>query len=86
MGYQEEPKWSQAEPLHPDDYTISEQDRQRLQLIEDLKQKKMLDRRLSKILKSREAVGEGWLRPTVRGYHEGELGLAEVVAEVEGSN
>ena len=70
--------------LHPDDFTPASQDEQRLELMEHLERKGLLDRRTRQALEGPEAVDEGWLRPTIRRYHEGAYNLADVVAEIDG--
>ena|SRR5215213_742850 len=84
-----DPEWIWLE-LELDDYTLAEQDGQRRRLIEDLRREGMLDPWLRTILERSEALGGfgapemGWLRLTVRRHHEGDFGLADVVAEIEG--
>jgi hypothetical protein len=76
--------------LHPDDYTIAVQDEQRLELMDDLEREGMLDPRLRTMLERPEVIEAcgipemGWLRPVIRRYVEGDLGLADVVAEIAG--
>ena len=82
MNLRKETEWIRGVLLHPDDYTIGEQHRQRLQLIEDLRRERLLDVESQRVLESQEAVDEGWGRPIVWGYHEGLLGLADVAAEI----
>jgi hypothetical protein len=76
--------WIKRMLLHPDDYTIAEQDTQRHQLIEDLRHEKLLDVQTQSVLESPEVLSEGWARPIVWGYHEGLLGLPDVAAEIDG--
>lgn len=84
MDRREETEWIECVLLHPDDYTFAEQDRQRHQLIEDLKHEKLLDNQSGSVLESPEALNEGWARPIVWGYHEELLGLPDVAAEIDG--
>ena len=90
MDLRKETEWIQWALLRPDDYTIAEQDEQRWRLIEDLKQEGILDAQLRTMLERPEALEGfgapemGWLRLTVRRYHEGDFGLADVVAEIAG--
>ena len=82
MDLRKETEWIQGVLLHPDDYTIAEQDRQRHQLLEDLRHEGLRDIRSQRVLESPEALDEGWARPIVWGYHEGELGLLDAAAEI----
>ena len=85
--YPWDPEWIWPE-LGPDDYTFAEQNEQRWGLIEDLKQKEMLDPKLTAILQRPEAVEGvgspemGWLRLVVRRYIEGDFNLLDVVEEI----
>jgi hypothetical protein len=72
----------QYELLRLDDYAVPEQDRQRLRLIEDLRDEKLLDPLPRKMLETQEALEGGWLRPIVWGYHEGLFGLSDAAAEI----
>jgi hypothetical protein len=82
MNLRKETEWIQGVLLHPDDYTIAEQDRQRHQLLEDLRHRKLLDVQSQSVLESPEALDEGWARPIVWGYHEGLLGSLDAAAEI----
>ena len=82
MNLHKETEWIQCVLLHPDDYTIAEQDRQRHQLLEDLRHEGLLDIQSQSVLESSEALNEGWARPIVWGYHEGFLGLLDAAAEI----
>jgi hypothetical protein len=82
MNPHKETQWIQGVLLHPDDYTIAEQDSQRHQLIEDLRDEGLLDVRSQSVLENSEALNEGWARPVVWGHHEGLLGLLDAAAEI----
>jgi hypothetical protein len=70
--------------LRPDDYTVAEQDRQRRELLANLRCERLLDNVSQSVLEGPEALDEGWARPLVWGYHEGVLGLSDVTAEIGG--
>jgi hypothetical protein len=82
MDLRKETEWIQGVLLHPDDYTLAEQDGQRRRLLEDLRREGLHDIPSQCVLESSEALNEGWARPIVRGYHEGFLGLLDAAAEI----
>ena len=82
MNLCRETEWIRRVLLHPDDFTIAEQDGQRRRLLEDLRREGLLDITTQSVLEGPEVLGEGWARPIVWGYHEGLLGLSDAAAEI----
>jgi hypothetical protein len=82
MNLCRETKWIRRVLLHPDDFTIAEQDGQRHRLLEDLRREGLLDITTQSVLEGPEALSEGWARPIIWGYHEGFLGLFDAAAEI----
>jgi hypothetical protein len=82
MNPRKETEWIQYVLLHPDDYTLAEQDVQRHRLLEDLEREDLLDVQTQSVLEGPEVLNEGWARPIVWGYHEGCLGLFDAAAEI----
>jgi hypothetical protein len=75
--------------MQSDDYTIAEQDEQRRRLLEDLEDAGMLEPWAKAVLEGPEATVEGgaheeahWLRRTIWKYHEADLDLSSVHAEI----